>query len=209
MTILVIIEQPLCREVMTDVAQAATGSDAVQAVGDLEEGLSILRASPVSLVVVSQSTASLEEGGLSKLVQAAGAAPVVTMDMRYDTAAARRAATAGARGYIPMTDTRELISAAIGVVAAGGVYFSQSPLASPPVPAGPVGRSSARRLSRRQVQVLDQLLLGRTNREIADALGISLPTVKLHVHAILAITGARNRTEAALLAREGWMADAD
>ncbi len=38
---------------------------------------------------------------------------------------------------------------------------------------------------------------GLTNKEIADALGISIGTVKVHVHAILEATGSRNRIEAA------------
>lgn len=203
MKTLVIIEQPLWREAMCDVLRGVSGDGEVSAATDLDEALAILRGGGVSLVLAAQSVPGLGERGLAALVAAAGEAPVVLLDARNDAAAARRAAYCGARGYIPMTDTRELIAAAIGLVLAGGAYFPQA------APSPPVGRPPSRRLSRRQVQVLDQLLQGRTNREIAEALGISLPTVKLHVHAILAVTGARNRTEAALLAKEGWLADAD
>ena len=43
--------------------------------------------------------------------------------------------------------------------------------------------------------LLRELERGRTNKEIAEHLGIAIATVKLHVQAILSATGARNRTE--------------
>jgi DNA-binding NarL/FixJ family response regulator len=43
--------------------------------------------------------------------------------------------------------------------------------------------------------VLDLLHSGFRNEEIAQALGISVATVKLHVHAILKATGARSRVD--------------
>jgi DNA-binding NarL/FixJ family response regulator len=51
-------------------------------------------------------------------------------------------------------------------------------------------------LSRRQRQVLDELRQGRTNREIAERLGISTATVNKHVHEVLAALKVRNRTQA-------------
>lgn len=60
--------------------------------------------------------------------------------------------------------------------------------------------AAARRLTKRQKQVLHLLAKGRTNAEIADALGRSHNTIKLHVSAILKQLHIKNRTEAALLA---------
>jgi DNA-binding CsgD family transcriptional regulator len=75
--------------------------------------------------------------------------------------------------------------------------------ASTPSPDGP--RRSFReeieaQLTRRQRQVLDLLGEGKSNREIAQALGASPNTVKLHVSAILDRLELRSRTQAALLA---------
>ena len=53
------------------------------------------------------------------------------------------------------------------------------------------------RLSPREREVATLVAAGFTNRQIADALCISLPTVKDHVHAILTTTGAQNRSEVA------------
>lgn len=51
-------------------------------------------------------------------------------------------------------------------------------------------------LSRRQLQVLEQLRLGLPNKTIASRLHLSEATVKSHVSAVLRILGAANRTEA-------------
>jgi DNA-binding CsgD family transcriptional regulator len=54
-------------------------------------------------------------------------------------------------------------------------------------------------LSPRQVQVLIAIRAGRTNREIANLLGISLSTVNRHVENILQKLPARNRAHAAAI----------
>jgi len=52
-------------------------------------------------------------------------------------------------------------------------------------------------LSPRQRQVLEQIRIGRTNREIAVRLSISIATVNKHVHEVLTVLKVRNRTQAA------------
>jgi DNA-binding CsgD family transcriptional regulator len=52
-------------------------------------------------------------------------------------------------------------------------------------------------LTRRELEILGLLSLGRTNKEIADALCISSNTVAVHVARVLSKTGSSNRTEAA------------
>ena len=63
-------------------------------------------------------------------------------------------------------------------------------------------------LSQREVEVLRLLAAGKSNRDIAEALCISLNTVATHVRNILTKTGAANRTEAAAYAlRHGLPAE--
>jgi DNA-binding CsgD family transcriptional regulator/predicted ATPase len=76
---------------------------------------------------------------------------------------------------------------------------------TPPLPAAP---SSLDDLSQREVEVLRLLAAGKSNRDIAEALYISLNTVATHVRNILTKTGTANRTEAAAYAlRHGLRAE--
>jgi pimeloyl-ACP methyl ester carboxylesterase/DNA-binding CsgD family transcriptional regulator len=61
-------------------------------------------------------------------------------------------------------------------------------------------------LSAREAEVLRLIAVGKSNPQIADELVISLNTVQRHVSNILTKTGAANRTEAALYARERGLA---
>jgi DNA-binding NarL/FixJ family response regulator len=76
-----------------------------------------------------------------------------------------------------------------------------SPLAlPPPAAAPPAAWTSPDVLSQRETEVLRLVAAGKSNRDIADALCISLNTVATHVRNILAKTGTANRTEAAAYA---------
>jgi DNA-binding NarL/FixJ family response regulator len=57
-------------------------------------------------------------------------------------------------------------------------------------------------LSPREQQVLRALCEGKANEEIARDLDLREPTVKLHVKLVCRKLGARNRTHAAMLARD-------
>lgn len=57
-------------------------------------------------------------------------------------------------------------------------------------------------LTKREKEVLSFLAQGASNKEIARALGVQEVTVKLHVRGVCRKLGAKNRTQAALRARE-------
>ena len=57
-------------------------------------------------------------------------------------------------------------------------------------------------LSSREREVLDGLLSGHSNRQIADRIGLSEVTIKYHLKSLRSKLGARNRTHAALGAIE-------
>ncbi|WP_374556266.1 response regulator [Aquitalea pelogenes] len=67
------------------------------------------------------------------------------------------------------------------------------------VPAKATGRGS--QLTPRQLEVLSELCLGRSNKAIANSLGLSENTVRVHVAAILEQFGVYSRTEAVLEAQ--------
>lgn len=57
-------------------------------------------------------------------------------------------------------------------------------------------------LSEREIEVLQLVTAGLSNREIAERLFISVGTAKTHIHHLCGKLGVRNRTEAAMKARE-------
>lgn len=57
-------------------------------------------------------------------------------------------------------------------------------------------------LSAREKEVLSYLVIGASNKEIASKLDLQVVTVKLHVRGICRKLGAKNRTQAALIAQE-------
>jgi DNA-binding NarL/FixJ family response regulator len=56
------------------------------------------------------------------------------------------------------------------------------------------------KLSRREMEVLVLIKDGQRNPEIADVLGLSTKTIENHVRSILQKLGAKNRTEAVVIA---------
>lgn len=109
---------------------------------------------------------------------------------------------AGAWGHLPMTSSVEVMAAALRLIMAGGAYFPALHATRLPGEKGALAASAAGSISERQRQVLAEIEQGRSNKEIAARFGISVATVKLHVQAIFKALGARNRTEAAKLARQ-------
>jgi DNA-binding NarL/FixJ family response regulator len=111
------------------------------------------------------------------------------------------------QGYIPAFSSLEVAAAAVRLVVAGGSYFPRPrDLESRPEDMLP-GRiyqtpdlAKLPDLTSREWAVVSLLGSGMSNKVIADRLGMSLSTVKAHVHHIIRKLNVRNRTEIALLA---------
>jgi DNA-binding NarL/FixJ family response regulator len=107
-----------------------------------------------------------------------------------------RAANAGASGYLTKNASRADVLAAIRRVHAGGKAYAPSIIAKL--------KSQQKRdpLIARELEILRHIVDGRANKEIAAAMRLSEPLVKLHVRKILDKLGAVDRTRAATLAIE-------
>lgn len=106
-------------------------------------------------------------------------------------------------GYIPDTSGKELVTAALRLILAGGSYFPRrSPGESVSASVDGLRRhltvGSQSRLSPRERAVLALLEHGLPNKVIGHRLGMSQSTVKAHVHSIIGKLNVRNRTEAAV-----------
>ncbi|MEV6928563.1 response regulator transcription factor [Dactylosporangium sp. NPDC051485] len=114
-----------------------------------------------------------------------------------EPAAVLPAVRAGAPGYVYKDIDPPALAAAIRAVHAGHVLLHPD-VARLLAEAGPP--PEATHLTAREREVLAEVARGRSNREIARALGLAEKTVKTHVSAILTKLGVQDRTQAALYA---------
>jgi two-component system, NarL family, response regulator LiaR len=98
---------------------------------------------------------------------------------------------AGALGYVRKDAEPEILLAAVRAVARGKPHIDPG-VSRQLVHAGAAGEE----LKARELDVLRQLALGRSNREIAGALGIGEETVKTHVGHVLGKLQVENRAQA-------------
>ncbi len=115
--------------------------------------------------------------------------PVVVVSAMDDEASLRRAIQAGASAYVSKTSSGDVLAHAVQVVLDGGSWLP----AAAPVASG--GHGSRSHLTGAQQRVLDLLAEGKSNRAIAELLGIAEATVKVHVSAIFRVLGVRNRAQ--------------
>lgn len=116
---------------------------------------------------------------------------------------------AGAKGYLAETASESEIRMALEVVLDGSVWAPRKVLArlleggsASPASSTASGDRIEKRMTAREREVLELLMDGRSNRAIAEALGIDEATVKAHLGRMLRKTGAHNRVELTLRAIE-------
>ncbi|MEL6316273.1 MAG: response regulator transcription factor [Pseudomonadota bacterium] len=134
--------------------------------------------------------------GLRRLLAAADGGAIAI----FSGAAARREIDAalklGVRGFVPKTLSGDALIAALRLMIAGERYIPAAWHDAPETPDD--------RLEAAERRVLGELFKGRSNKEIALALDMPESSVKMHLRGLSRKLGARNRTEAIILAmREG------
>ena len=105
-----------------------------------------------------------------------------------------RALKAGAKAYLLKGMTTDQLIEAIRAVHAGKSHI-------PPAIAEKLAeRMGSEELTPREMDVLEQIVAGKSNKEIADELGVSEATVKTHINSLLGKLGVTDRTQAATAA---------
>lgn len=112
----------------------------------------------------------------------------------------------GAVAYIPKSSPPEVLASALGMVMKGQIYVPSVMVSREPTKGharvGDDESSGSSEISGRQLEVLQELRRGYSNKIIARHLNLSEGTVKLHVGRLLKVLRAGNRTQAVVRAEE-------
>ncbi|EAQ02242.1 DNA-binding response regulator, LuxR family protein [Pseudooceanicola batsensis HTCC2597] len=177
------------------------GTTTTKATSNLAEAVEVIRTGePFDLVLLDYSMPGMKGlEGLKAVLEINEGRPVGLLSGTATRLIAEQAMEMGATGFLPKTlPARSLINA-VRFMAAGEIY-------------APVGFISGkedteetdfeRDLSQRERQVLRGLMCARSNKEIARDLELQEVTIKLHVKTLCRKLDARNRTDAAMIARD-------
>jgi RNA polymerase sigma factor (sigma-70 family) len=178
---------------MTVVGQAGNGREALAAVKSA-------RPDVVMLDIKMPEAGGLEV--LQSIQQACPKARVIVFTMYENPAYVNAAIRAGASGYVLKSVSREELLEAIRAVH-GGRRFLHPEVTRPLLRRAALEarlRSASGALTVRDIQVLELLSDGKSNKEIAQSLGISDETVKSHLKRLFEKLGVTDRTEAVALA---------
>lgn len=175
------------------VAEASSGEEAVQ---------KTLKCDPDVVVLDVRMTDGDGLNALGRIKLDYPALPILMLSTYDNPTYVARAIALGANGYLLKTDKAERLLEAIRTVASGDAVWTRDELRRV---TGALATPRMRNdvevpLTERESEVLRQIALGLTNREIAMSLEISYETVKEHVQHILRKIGVADRTQAAVWA---------
>lgn len=212
MRVLLIDDHALVRKGIEELLQSR-GVQVVASVGSGEEGVRRARELPADLILLDVKMPGMNGVETVQALRTAGVrAPVVMLTMSREDADLAAALRAGAQAYLLKDiEPEELVPALQAVLQGNNVVARElvgsltrlvrgdaGPQQAPPrFPAAPFAE-----LTPRELEILEHIADGLSNKMIARALDITDGTVKLHVKAILRKLGMRSRVEAAVAAVE-------
>lgn len=194
--ILLVDDHDLVRETLADFLRAK-GGFVVEEANCFAAALVVAeRGAAFDLVLLDYLMPGMD--GLSGLatMQARSGCPVAILSGTAPPDVARRVLRAGAAGFLPKTLKPQALIAAVRDMLAGEIYEPLDFLRD----TGDDGQQI--RLTPRETDVLVGISEGKSNKEIARDLDIQEVTVKLHLKTMSRKLGAKNRTHAAMLARD-------
>ncbi|MFF8602828.1 response regulator [Streptomyces sp. NPDC015232] len=181
---------------LTVVGEAATGAEAVAVVRELRP----------DVVLMDVRMPELDGIEATRLLLSGPAAPRIVVVTTFENDAyVYDALRAGAAGFLlKRAAPEELVSAVRLVATSDSLLYPAAvrALAAEHARRQPAAPAWAARLTERGAEVLRRMAKGLTNAEIAAGMGVGAATVKSHVAAVLAKTGARDRTQAVIAAYE-------
>lgn len=202
-------DHPLYRE---GVARSLTETGQFEVVGEAANGRDalalVLRHRPDVVLL----DISMPDGGiatLGKIMAMQNPPRVAMLTVSEEDDDIMQALKAGALGYVLKgVGSRELVQI-VADLAEGRSYVAPSlaikVMAAMNAPrAAPAAKSDLDSLTKREEDILRLVSVGKSNKEVAIDLDLQEKTIKHYMTAILQKLQVRNRTEAALLARNKW-----
>ncbi len=165
----------------------------------------VLDLAVISLMVPAETLTTIE-----RLRAGIPAIRIIVMSEEGDDESVIAAISAGAKGYLQDTATPEEVGRAVEVVASGSIWAPRRPLSmlvDRMVDGGTLSARSAPQFTHRELEVLQLLVSARSNREIAEALGIEVRTVKSYVGRMMRKVGVGNRIALSIHAAKHALGD--
>lgn len=182
---------------MVVIGEASHGSDAARRVAELKPDILILDFVPSGLDVLDLLWRVRRIENVQKVI-------LIGQIGKQDLT---RALELGVKGVVLEQSPLEELIGCLRWIAAGGTWIRQNGGTSPSAQS-PFGASATRslqeqfRITHREMEILEAVVAGCTNKAIASRLLLSVETVKHHVTNMFNKTGASNRLELALFAIE-------
>lgn len=203
MRLLIADDHDLVRETLAAFL-AASGDFDVVLTEDLPSALERIKAEdPFDLVLLDFGMPGMNGlEGMAEVLVLTDGGHVAIMSGIATKAVAQEAIDAGAVGFLPKTMGAKSLVNAIRFMAMGETYIPHDFLTAPEQgSASPL----ADNLTEREMQVLGGLCRGLSNKEIARELDLQEVTIKLHVKTTCRKIDAKNRTHAAMIAKEAGL----
>ncbi len=198
MKLLIVDDHSILREGVAEILRQSEPGVEVLSARTIEEGLSLARGGGLAAIFLDLYFPG--GGGMNAIGQFAAVAPsvpVIILSSSENANDIQRALAQGARGYVPKSASTERLIAALRLVLSGGAYV-------PPELTGQA-TNGADILTGRQLEVLNAIGRGLSNKDIGQALGLSEKTVKTHVTAIFRALNVVSRTQAVNAARSSGL----
>jgi DNA-binding NarL/FixJ family response regulator len=191
LSVLVVDDHPVVRAGLRAMIDAQPDLETVAEGGNGEEAIDLFRRHQPAITLVE----AIET--LHKSFPDACILVLTTYDGDEDI---YRALHAGARAYLLKDMPREALLETIRAVHAGAHRLP------PEVAARLAERMHQSELTSREIEIVEHIASGLSNKQIAAALGIGEATVKTHVNNIMGKLGANDRTHAVTIAlRRGFI----
>jgi len=208
--ILLVDDQPLFREGLRTLLSVHSDFDVVGEANNGQEAITLARSTGASVVLMDLQMPILD--GVAATRRLRDEQPdcrVIVLTTFDDDEMVFDGLRAGAVGYLLKDASSQKLAEAIRVAARGETFLQPSVAAKVVAEFARLTRkkpetsqSLSEALSERELEILRLIAKGDSNREIADALFLAEGTVKNHVTNILGKLDVRDRTQAALKAKE-------